>query len=120
MHRAAAIRDSTRLVAKNAAARPAVTRVRKLAAPRPVMNPPASAAADAERPALRALQQHDADQRQRDHEMDDEQDGGHATLSRGLSVVGGFYTSSAGRQPLQSRASMLGAKLITWPARSGR
>ena len=74
-----AISDSTRLVTKNAAARPAVTRVRKLAAPRPVMNPP-PAAADAERAALGALQQHHADHGGGDHHVDDQQDGGHGSI----------------------------------------
>ena len=87
--------DSSRLVAKNPAASPAVTRVRKLAAPRPVMKPPRAAAADAQRPALRALQQHHADQGERDQGVDDEQDGGHAERRSFGRFRWAFYTRCA-------------------------
>ncbi len=73
---------SRMLVAKKAAASAAVVRVRRLAVPRPVRNAAAATAADAERAAFRALQQHDADQRRGDHQMENQESSGHG--SRGL------------------------------------
>ncbi len=76
-----AISARSRLVAKNAAARPAVARVRKFgrAATRHEAAT-ATPATDAQRTAFRALQQHHADQGQREHDVNDEQNGGHASL----------------------------------------
>ena len=92
-----------RLVTKKAAASPAVTRVRKSAAPRP--DDEASAApADAERAAFRALQQHDADQRQGDHEVNDEQNGNHRRLSDRLGAqIFRASTPGAGPPPTAGR-----------------
>ncbi len=59
---------------KNSTARIAVVRVSALAVPRADMKPEP---ADAKTTALGALDEHDADQRDHDHEIDDEQDGLH-------------------------------------------
>ena len=89
---------SSRLVVKKAAASPAVVLVRKLDAPRPRHE--AAAAADAERSTLRLLQQHHADEGGRNHEMNDEQDGGHRRRSfRGACRVGAVSTPARGRTP---------------------
>ena len=72
------------LVVKNAAASAAVVRVKRLAVPRPGEKAAAAAAADAQRAALRALQQHHADQRRSNHQMQNEKCGRHGNLFEAL------------------------------------
>ena len=74
-------------VAKKATARTPVARVSTLPAPRPVMKAPPPAA-DAERAAFGALQQHEADHGQDHHQVDHDDDSRHESLSLGRA----FYT----------------------------
>ena len=69
-----AIHDSNRLVTKKPAARNAVVRVSTLAVPRPVMKPLVELTSPA---TLGLLQQHDADQAEDQHEVDDDNDTQH-------------------------------------------
>ena len=66
-------------VTKNAAASMAVARVNKFAVPRPVEEAATTAAANAQRPAFRFLEKHDADQRGGNHEMNNEEYSGQDT-----------------------------------------
>ena len=64
----------------------------------------AAAAADAERAALGALQQDDADQRRGDHEVKDEQDGGHSGSLSGRGL--GAHSPALLHQPWPGRQSV--------------
>ena len=68
--------DRIRLVRRTPPARIAVARVRTLAVPRLVMKPPPPP--DTEAAAFGALQQHNPDQGEHEHQMDDNDDGLHA------------------------------------------
>ena len=72
---------------RTAIARMPVVRVSTLPAPRPVMKR-ARAAADAERAAFGALQQHQADHGQHHHQVDHDEDSRHKSLS----LARAFYT----------------------------
>jgi len=77
---AAAQNCQGKLVTMNIAAMTPVTRVSRLAVPRVVMNPPPPLH-DAEPTALAALDQHDANQRERDHDVDGQENGRHRASS---------------------------------------
>ena len=66
------------------AASTAVVRVSRLADAAAGHQAAEAAAADAERAALAALQQDDADQRERDQQMNDQQDGRHRRVTLGF------------------------------------
>ncbi len=80
------------LVRKKAAARMVVARVSAFAWPRPVRKPetPLEPPPRPSPPALRALQQHDADEREHDEKMDDDKHILHGTPCCAFAMNFGF------------------------------
>ena len=73
--------------AKNKVPRMAVVRVSKLAVPRPDMKLPMPWEGRSETAALAALDQHDADQGERNEQVDQQKDGGHRGSQRRAAVA---------------------------------
>ena len=82
-------------------ARIAVVRVSRFAVERPVINPDMPPPPHAERAALALLQQNDADERDRDQDMDDKKQNDHADL---VTAVRPARQGSAERVQRQQRA----------------